>query len=309
MTNHDNVVDLTADIAAARQELEHPKRHMEGAVQLWTCLTAAHRMAAAYVEDLDRLRIEAKWAYTRAIVIEYWKPWSTNQHNPGLQSAANSKCLRHLTGTPMHEALKELRNNVIAHAHEGYEGRGISLLGMPVVNDRPDTRPRALRRTFVPHGLKIALSGSLRFLEDGAQIAEIRDHIQRCIDAATQRIRVATRHLLTVCLRHIHVLEHVDQFTLQPLETTSPGEVRMPSGVQPIEVPTLTQPIALKLGDKHIQASVVVYEPSTYIRQGEYRGDGFVLRVVPGLDSTRTNYTVSFLSRRPIQPNCRGEPS
>jgi hypothetical protein len=305
-TPHTSTVDLTADIAKAQQELERPARDVAGALQLWTCLTAAHRMAAAYVEDLDQLRYEAKMAYTKAVVIEYWKPWSDNRNNPGLQSAANSNELNHLTQTHMHKVLRELRNCVIAHADEAYEGRGITLLGTPVVNDRPELHPRTLPATFVPVKLSVGSSRSLWWLKDGARLAEMRDHIQRCNEAATQRIHVAARYLLKVCLDHIHVLEHVDLFTLEPLEVTSLRQVRVPDSGQTRELPELSQPIALKVGDEHVQSLVTVYSPSAYIPQVEVRGDGFILKVFPGQDTTSLRFTVSFPSRRPIQPEARG---
>ena len=116
MMNQSSGVELTADIEEAKLKLERPIRDVHGALQLWNIMTAARRMTAAYAEDLDQLRFEAKIAYTKSIVTEYWRPWSGNENNPGLQSSASSKELRPLTRSAMHDALKELRNCLIAHA-------------------------------------------------------------------------------------------------------------------------------------------------------------------------------------------------
>ncbi len=240
-------------------------------------------------------------AYTKAIVIEYWKPWSDNRNNPGLESAANCKHVKPLMQTAMHDALKELRNCVIAHADEAYEGRGIALIGTRVINDHPNLNPRTLPGTFVPVKLSVGSSRSFWWLEDSARMTQIRDHIALCEEAATQRIHTTTHHLLKVCLGHIHVLEHLGLFTFEELETTSPGQVTVPDSNQPPEVPKLEAPAALKLGDEYVQSLVTVYAPSAFISQGEFRGDGFILKVDPGPDSTSLRFSVAFPSRRPIK--------
>ena len=130
----------------------------------------------------------------------------------------------------------------------------------------------------------------------------MRDHIQRGVVAATERIQVTSRHLLKTCLNHIHVLENLGLFTLESLEADAPGKFTIAHTGQPPEVPKLTKPTAMRIGDEHVQSLLTVYSPSAFIPVGEFRGDGFVLRVEPGQEPTALGFTMSFPSRRPIQP-------
>jgi len=128
-------------------------------------------------------------AYAKAIVMEYWRPWSDNQNNPGLASVAKSRHLRSFTVMPMHAVLGELRNCVVAHADEAFEGRGVTLLGAHVVNDGADSG--TLPRTFVPVKLVTGSSRSLWWINDRQHISELANHVGQCVSASAVRIKAA----------------------------------------------------------------------------------------------------------------------
>ena len=139
------------------------------------------------------------------------------------------------------------------------------------------------------------------WLNNANRIAQIRNHIKLCAQAAVARIHVATRHLLEVSLNHVHVLERTGLFTIEPFEMGAPGQFNVPDPGTSPEVPKLSQAAPLQIGDENVQQVVTVYSPSAFIGDGPpVSGDGFVLTVVSGELPNSRNWTVSFPSRKDV---------
>jgi hypothetical protein len=302
MYNTNDQIDLSKDIEKARRELSRPVGRLNGALQLWNIMTAAQRMAAAFVEDLDKLRYETRMAYSKGIVVEYWRPWSGNEENSDLQSVAESKELRPVTRSNLHEALHQLRNGVVAHADQSYEGRGIELTGMTLINDRPDLHPRTLADVFVPVTVTISSRRSLWWLNDRQRLSQIVHHITRAQELSATLIRRLAVELRDQSLQHIHVLKELsDLFSLKGFEVVAPGRAVADGPGSAPEAIRVTEPTPLKIGDDNVQSLITIYKPSPQLPDLELKGNGFTIKLTPGTEHGNLDARVSFPSRKPCE--------
>ena len=141
-------VNLSSDIDEARDVLKPHVDELLGLLQMWHMFHSAKTVANEFHQNYDSLSDPLKIACTRSLVVDYQKPWSGN-HSPEINSLKvysrtkkwSYPFLNALVQTPEHEALIELRNSIVAHLDQSYEGGGITLKGIRLQNN-PTNRPQ-----------------------------------------------------------------------------------------------------------------------------------------------------------------------
>ena len=78
--------------------------------------------ANEYHSKLDDLSLPLKFACTRSVIIEYFKPWSGNRSSElnSLKTGSSYSILGQVEADPIHQELAELRNNLYGHIDQDF---------------------------------------------------------------------------------------------------------------------------------------------------------------------------------------------
>ena len=299
--------DLTADIEDARIHLEPLALRLRGLFQLWTIFTTAESMANAYVRDQKNLQWEAHMAFTKAVIVEYAKPWSGRNGKALKSTLDTSKNIPFLlpvtdaSGT--HNAMLELRNRMAAHIDEHFESIGVTFRGIAIANANPHRPqdPGTLDNVFLPVAPKMESIRGMWWIEDTAKWKEISDHISKCKIATQEQLAEEARDLRNECFDHMHVLNKMTDLIL--MEAISPT-VNPPTAHQSYDIqsgqnltPTINigAPQKTKLGDQHIKAVVTIFEPSPSLPgDTEVKGRGYRLTLPEPDANGQAQWNVQF---------------
>jgi hypothetical protein len=149
---------------------------------------SAYVVAQEYHSKYDDLAYQLRIACTRSFVVDYLKPWSGNysqQINSLKQNLSGNKWhypfLDQVINTNEHEEFIELRNKIVAHLDQDYEGGGISLKGT-VIKNKPINRAKdegTLDQVFLPALTVLTGNRGLWWLSNKDKISEFVEHIKR----------------------------------------------------------------------------------------------------------------------------------
>ena len=297
-------VDLAGDIRDAREVLEPKVKELLGLLQMWHMFHSAKVVAKEFHQSYDRLSHPLKIACTRSLVVDYQKPWSGNYSKeinslkvPATKKKWSYPFLDEIVRTAEHEALVELRNHVIAHLGDSYEGGGITCKGIRVLNyskNRPQD-PGTLDEIFVPTIPVLSGIRGLLWLSDRTHIGKLYAHIEKAETLVGKEIRNRANSFRLTCMDHLHVIGHLsDLFSIVDTPIVG-GNVNVASQADDPKPLTSTTPRELKIGEQNVQSLATVYEP-----QGEYpinvdiKGKGYRLKIDDMSENGKLNFNVSF---------------
>lgn len=168
-------IDLTAAANEARLNVEPVALRLRGLGQLWNVFFMAHKVAVAFCESraAGQCGPEAHIAFTKALVIDYGKPFTANRSRT--LRALDRSYLDGLVDSDIHGKLMELRHKMVAHIDEGFETQNVIVIGSTTINNIPN--PKRLEKVFVGFGARVEMLGAPWWLEDSSTIEAIRDHI------------------------------------------------------------------------------------------------------------------------------------
>jgi len=212
---------LNRDAKIAEKELRPFVKSLCGHFQLWNILSSAKIMSEAFARDFNSLSYESKLAYSKAIIVDYAKPWSGNNSKPLkslIDDVGNIPFLEPIIiNSDVHKELRELRDRLVAHIDHNFEGLGVSIRGSTLENN-----PQAIgtiEGVFFPVSVVIESSGGIWWIDDLNSIENIDHHIQRCIFATQSSLSQTAMEFRNKCLEHAHVLNKLGNlFSLRELE-------------------------------------------------------------------------------------------
>jgi hypothetical protein len=288
---------LNRDARKAKAELAPFVKSLCGHFQLWNIFTSAQKMTEAFIRDFDSLSYEAKLAYSKAIIVDYAKPWSGNNSKPLNSLVDKTGTIDFLQSTKnsphTHEALIQLRDKMVAHIDHGYEGLGVSLRGSTVFNkhqSRPQD-PGTLNGVFVPMSVVIENTRGIWWIEDVKGIQEIDQHIVNCISDTQHSLSSIATAFRAKCFNHIHVLDRLNElFQLRQLEeqpSDSPYQknFRFERSSTMNENFYFSEPKETKFGNSRISALVGRFEPDpTLPSKLDIEGRGYRLIIKDNSD-------------------------
>ncbi len=265
-------MDLSRDEYRARIDLEPRLRRVRGLLQIWTNFHSAEIVAREFAANVDKMNMPLLLACTKAVVVDYYRPWSRN-FNGDLKSLRiggknnwRYPFLDSVTNTPEHKYLEELRNQMIAHADSGFEAIGVTAKGVTVPNT--PQHARTIASVFLPIQLTLGNVRGIWWIKNRETAKEILAHIEIAKTTAQVELnRVATK-FRDACINHMHVLDKIDDVLLtSEIQPDSSEDAKTlsfklqpfgESGNTPVvsSAPTKTQ-----IGDENLQPLAVVYEP------------------------------------------------
>ena len=279
-------------------------------------MTAAHKLASAFVRDFSTLTYESKIAYSRSIVVEYARPWSGNQSrylNSLLNSDDEYPFLNSVIGDcGLHDSLIELRDKMAAHFDHGYDSYTVKLRGTDIEN-RPrhgERQPNTIERAFIPISVVVEGSRNLWWIDDLGAVQEIEAHIRNCLVAIRDSMAFVCEEFRDESLNHLHVLYGLDDcFLLRSIETESVDDsghksFRFDRAEEAGEQFALESPKELSFGDAKLNMLVARYESVVRIPDSlKVDGRGYILELKTSGDD-QAGWNVIF----PAYPWPAGKP-
>lgn len=296
-------VNLQNDVNEARTEIEPHVLRLQGLLQMWHMFQSAVVVSQEFHSKFDDLSYQLKIACTRSFVVDYLKPWSGN-YSPEINSlkvsASNNKWsypfLDSITQTDEHEQLIELRNSTVAHLDREYEGGGLSVKGMRVVNAPAGGKQEGtLDEVFLPAVAVISGIRGLWWLSSKEKLEELCVHIENAKKLVESEIHETSKHFREACINHMHVLNQLqDLFGLVELPQFE-GTVNVTKHSEDPRPLSTSNPKVLKIGDQNIQSLVTVYEPRPeYPANTELKGKGYRLRIGEASENGQLDFNISF---------------
>lgn len=283
-------IDLSSDVERARSELQPMVYRLQGLAQLWLIFLIAHRMAKSFRDSRQSGRCgpEAHLAFTKAIVIDYGKPWTNNRS--AAMRALDLSFLDDLVAKDVHEDLMELRHKMVAHIDEGFETQEVVVIGRSFSNNIPT--PRRLTEVFVAMGTRIEMLGAPWWLDNSDTIEQILEHIGCCRDETGAQIRALSQTLVETSRSYGHVLQKMtDILSIQETDGgVSSG--RFPDQHEGSIV--AEQPVELRIGRQNVASMVTRYD-STPPQLEKTQQNGFRITVEGQEESGNYTFQVSFL--------------
>lgn len=297
---------LERDEIRAREALKPHLSKLRGLLQMWINFSSARDVADEFATNFDDLNRALRMACNKALIVDYYRPWSGN-HNPDLELLAEGSrrptrypFMDAVTAKPEHEYLKELRNKLIAHAEEGYEAFGVTVKGATVINH--PLQERRIPSVFLPVQFILGNVRGISWIKDKGKIKEIKEHIDFAMTEVQKELHKVAAKFHSICIDHMHVLGNltdVVQIDSMP-NSPRPGGVGLHfdlkshgrTGNKPIisSAPTKTM-----IGDEYLEQFAVVYEHNPgFPDELEVQGRGWRLRVVMDEQGTGS-FDVSFV--------------
>jgi hypothetical protein len=279
----EDLPDLTEDIVEAREILAPYCSRLLGLIQLWNIFTSAKQIADVYISNFDQLSYQAKLSFTKSIVIDYAKPWTGNRSTAlnAIKSSRSYDFLHEVEGSPIHEEILELRDRLIAHIDEGYEGLSITLAGGTIVNVNPH-RPRdegTLADVFIPTVVRLGSIRGMWWIESPDKLKDMLQQIELALTSTQNEIASCAKTFLEESLNfpsaefNITVQKYAD----------NPGSLNIDA------------PVTLEFGDGNIQSLVAVYESTPGFDQSTtVEGKGYRFIIGDELSDEKLQMNVVF---------------
>ena len=230
---------------------------------------------------------ESHLAFTKALVIDYGKPFTGNRSAP--LRALDKSFLDELQARDIHLKMMELRHRMVAHIDDGFETQQVVVIGTTVPNDIPNSK--RLNNVFVGMGARVEMLGALWWLEDTATIECIRDHIEACAEATAAQIRESATTLVANVRLYGHVFRELDD--LIQIQELADGDESKRFPEQHEGQITAPTPTELQIGRQNVASMVTRYD-STPEQLEETRQNGFRILMNDQGEGTH-QWTVSFL--------------
>ena len=263
---------LDRDEIRAREALEPRLKRVRGLLQMWTNFQSAKIVAEEFATNIDKMNMPLLLACTKAVIVDYYRPWSGN-FNDDLESLRSGTknnwhypFMDSVTDTPQHLYLEELRNRLIAHAHGDYEALGVTVKGAGTQN--VPQQPKTIPSVFLPIQLTLGNVRGIWWISNKDTVKEILAHIELAIAAVQEELHRTATEFRDTCIDHMHVLEKLQdiiqldqlQFNLNQAGDKLSFDLKPygESGNVPV---TTNAPTQTQIGDQNLQSLVVVYEP------------------------------------------------
>ncbi len=294
------------DIENARTTLSPMVLRLKGLIQAWSIFHSTEELANAFEKSFEHIGWQSKMAFTKAVVSEYIKPWQSNNGKAlkSLQKGGKIDFLEPVvSGSAVHSAMNELRQQSVAHTNEIFEAININLLGAEVVNELPSggRQEGTLERVFIPIGPELSVQRGMWWLNSPDLLRDIVALVQSCKEATKVEIIQFGAAFRDECMEHMHVLHELgDQFTLGNLPPNGVDERGNPSidfefSTSPSGKITQNSPKPSKIGDTNISSSVLLYQPSPTIQSAvDVKGKGYHLRMTLNKSTGQMVFNISF---------------
>ena len=295
---------LMPDIAPAQAATSVHAKRLRGLLQLWNIFKDARDAAASLVTDFAILSPHHRSVFSKALVVDYAKPWLGNR-GQDLRALLNGSdeisFLSHIiSASGTHAALQELRNKIVAHSDEGYESVGIAIKAARSVNI-PQHQPRdpgTLSHVHIPLAIRVD-SNRAYAISDKAKLQEILEHIELCLKATAAEISAEAAKLRAVGFQHMHVLEKLtDVFTIELQAQTGTAAhfdvelVTLESFPLVFSGPTPVEP---QIGSSSLEYVLTCYEPDPSLPGSvDVKGRGYHFRTMPSDVPGKSKASVSY---------------
>ena len=297
-------LDLSNDIEEARRVITPYVVRLQGLLQMWHMFQSARVVSQEYHTKHDSLTYQLKISCTRSFVVDYMKPWSGN-YSPEINSLKvyTSKkkwsypFLDSVVQTAEHEQLIELRNSIVAHLDRDYEGGGLTLKGVRILN-APTNRKQdkgTLDQVFLPAIPVIEGRRGLWWLSSKEKLGELCEHIDNARGQVEEEIRSTAALFRKTCIDHMHVLSKLpDLFGIVEIPIVA-GNANVTSHAEDPKPLSGSDPVDLKIGEQNIQSLMTVYEPRPeYPTKVDIEGKGYRLKIGEMSESGQLDFTVTF---------------
>lgn len=246
-----------------------------------------HELTKEYINSVDKLSAMAKSAFTKAILVDYCTPFMKNEFVQGENITVSTKYLskNQLFDKNIHEALLELRHQLVAHA--SYEHPALLTTAAEIINDRKD--PNTHESVFIPAQFFLQ-NISMLFIDSAKILNQFDNHFNICKSLTMDKATELSELLSAKLLKYAPVANSAE--FVEVLEQTGQNETSAKNESDPLNIEP--KEIDLKIGKTNIQFNITrvrMDRPYT----GEFEGNGY--RIVSELskeDSSKVNINVTF---------------
>lgn len=246
-------------------------------------------VAEEYRSSYDDLSDLGRSAFTKAILVDYASVFMTHEFDEGLMGLISTKYLmkNEAFDKKLHEALMEVRHNLVAHA--SYESPGLGVTVATYTNNMPHTHQH--EKVSVP--IQFFLQNqTMGYIKNVDVIEEVVKHFKVCEQLTKEKASDLVSVLGELLLENaptIHDLDFVEQLEVVSANVAARDETDDLS----IEMKSLEN---LLIGRDNVQFLLTrmrMDRPFT----GDYVGKGY--RIISKPDSSKI--TVSFLANSTSQ--------
>ena len=297
-------IELHNDIEEACNVLKPEIIKLKGLLQLWNIFTSAKTIADEFHTNHDSLSFPLKLACTKGLVVDYFKPWSGN-YSDELNSLKVYTSRRNWTypfldptiDNNIHHELEEIRNRMVAHIDQDFEGLGITVKGATISNKLEDgsRQPGTLKNVFLPATIMLSSNRGMWWLSDKDKLGAICNHINHAKLLVEDEIRRATSDFRNLCMDHMHVINDLSDIIGVEEQPFRDGKLAVGSYGELPKPFYASTPVSTKIGDDKIQSLVTVYEPKPlYPTNTSVEGKGYILKLGDFNDEGKLDMNVIF---------------
>ncbi len=272
-------------------EIEQLVKQLRHLAFCFDTFLVSHELTKEYLNSVDKLSAMAKSAFTKAILVDYSTPFMKNEFVQGENTTVSTKYLSKspLFDKNMHEALLELRHQLVAHA--SYEHPALLTTVAEIINDRKD--PNTHECVFIPTQFFLQ-NISMLFIDSVNILNQFDNHLNICKSLTIDKARELTELLSAKLLKYAPVANSAE--FVEVLEQTGKNETNVKKEYDPLNIEP--KEIDLKIGKTNIQFIITrVRMDRPYI--GEFEGNGYrIASELNNEDSSKINFNVTF---NPIQ--------
>jgi len=298
------------DIKTAKDALRPIVLRLKGLIQAWGIFHSTDELTTAFEGSYDNLSWQTKMAFSKAIVAEYIKPWQSHNGKAlsSLQTKGKINFLDNvIKRSPIHNALNELRQQSVAHAHESFEALHINILGNEVLNSphSGERQANTLEKVFVPMAPELSIERGLWWINNLKTLVEVKNLAQSCKKATKDEITNDVATLRDNCFEYMHVLHELsDLFSLEQIQPNGIDTNGNPNfdfkfSDKPSGNIKLRKLKSTRIGDANISSGIILYQPKPTLQSNiEIKGRGYHLRMSLDKKSNNMTFNMSF----PVYP-------
>lgn len=190
------------------------KRQIAPVLQLtaaYDALMLAHVDAQILDNHLGELDQHIGTSLSRSLLVSYAKPFLSNIEDDAFASMSSKYLKTHDEfDIRVHNALLELRNNLVAHANKSFEKADARILASPVNSDSGNPK---VKRAFLPFMFYYKNASFMGFT-DADTVAKIEKHIGLCLRLTMLEIQRKTQELRDFMVEYADVCDRDDRVTL-----------------------------------------------------------------------------------------------
>jgi hypothetical protein len=243
-------------------------------------------------------------AFTRAIIIEYIKPWKGNQSKE-LQSILVSDeypFLRPVIANhnDLHEALLEFRDKIVAHVDHGFQSTGVTLRGGTINNvDRttgiPYQMPNRHDEVFMPLTPRAEIKRANFWIDNKDKWEEILALITESINATNAEMTKAAATFRDLCFEHMPVLKSLQDIVHIEEMDIKEGRLNYTRSKEQKEKFKIGDAKPTKIGDINLNTIYALCDPSPiFPKTIEVEGKGYRLTISETV-SGESQFDMAFL--------------